>query len=165
MASPVVENSRQLIVDIQQALTSSRLAVATSRARLSHTAPALQPAPPGSQARPAGLDPWLELEAVTDRVARLVIHAQALADRTAALPVLVEAADRHRRADRLHLLRAAVDLGQRAITTAVATTRPVHPHRSWSSPAGHSPGGYLTGTLFRTCRERGSLALASSRYC
>jgi len=72
-------------VDTQQALTSSRLVVATSRARLSHIAPALQPSRPGSQARPAGLDPWLELEAVIDRVARF-IHAQALADRTAALP-------------------------------------------------------------------------------
>jgi len=82
----------------------------------------LQPAPPGNQARPVGLDPCLELEAVIDRVARLVIHAQALADRTAALPVIVEAADRHRRANRLHLLRAAVDLGQRAITAAVTTT-------------------------------------------
>ncbi len=122
MASLVAESSRQLIVDTQQALTSSRLAVATSRARLNHTAPALQPARPGHQARPAGLDPWLELEAVIDRVARLVIHAQALADRTAALPVLVEAADCHRRADRLHRLRAAVDLGQRAITAAAATT-------------------------------------------
>jgi len=114
MASLVAENSRQLIVDTQQALTSSRLAVATSRARLSHTAPVLQPAPPGSQARPVMLDSCLELEAVIDRVARLVIHAQA--------PVLGEAADRHRRADRLHLLRAAVDLGQRAITAAAATT-------------------------------------------
>jgi len=122
MASLVVENSRQLIVDTQQVLTSTRLAVATSRARLSHPAPALQMAPPGSQARPVALDPWLELEAVIDRVARLVIHAQALADRTAALPVLGEAADRHRRADRLRLLRAAVDLGQRAITAAAATT-------------------------------------------
>ncbi len=122
MASPVAESSRQLIVDTQQALTSSRLAGATSRARLSHTAPALQPARPGSQARPVVLDPCLELEAVIDRLARLVIHAQALADRTAALPVLVEAADRRRRADRLHLLRAAVDLGQRAITAAAAIT-------------------------------------------
>ena len=95
--------------------------VATSRSGLSHIAPALQPPRPGSQARPAGLDPWLELEAVIDRVARF-IHAQALADRTAALPVAVEAADRHRQADRLRLLRAAVDLGQRAITAAVAFT-------------------------------------------
>jgi len=122
MASLVVESSRQLIVDTQQALTSTRLAVATSLARLSHTAPVLQPAPPGPQARPAVLDPWLEFEAVIDRVARLVIHAQALAERTAALPVIVEPADRHRRADRLHLLRAAVDLGQRAITNAVTIT-------------------------------------------
>ncbi len=122
MASLVAESSRQLIMDTQQALTSSRLAVATSRARLSHTTPVLQPGRPGNQARPVVLDPWLELEAVIDRLARLVIHAQALADRTAALPVLVEAAGRHRRADRLHLLRAAVDLGQRAITAAVATT-------------------------------------------
>jgi len=122
MASLGAESSRQLIVDTQQALASSRLAVATSWARLSHTTPVLQPAPPGNQARPVGLDPCLELEAVIDRVARLVIHAQALADRTAALPVIVEAADRHRRANRLHLLRAAVDLGQRAITAAVTTT-------------------------------------------
>jgi len=122
MASLVAESSRQLIVDTQQALTSSRLAVATSRARLSHTMPVLQPPRPPSQARPVVLDSCLELEAVIDRLARLVIHAQALADRTAALPVIVEAADRHRRADRLRLLRAAVDLGQRAITAAVATT-------------------------------------------
>ncbi len=122
MASLVAESSRQLIVDTQQALTSSRLAVATSRARLSHTAPVLQPPRPPSQSRPVVLDSWLELEAVIDRLARLVIHAQALADRTAALPVLGEAADRLRRADRLHLLRAAVDLGQRAISAAVATT-------------------------------------------
>jgi len=120
MASLAAESSRQLIVDIQQALTSSRLAVATSRATLSHTTPVLQPAPSGNQARPVVLDPWLELEAVIDRLARLVIHAQALADRTAALPVIVEAADRHRRADRLHLLRTAVDLGQCAITAAAA---------------------------------------------
>ncbi len=119
VASLVAESSRQLIVDTQQALTSSRLVVATSRARLSHIAPAPRP---GSQARPAGLDPWLELEAVIDRVARFVIHAQALADRTAALPVAAEAADRHRQADRLRLLQAAVDLGQRAITAAVAIT-------------------------------------------
>ena len=122
MASPVAESSRQLIVDTQQALASSRLAVATLRARLRHTTPVLQPAAPGNQARPVVVDPWLELEAVIDRLARLVIHAQALADRTAALPVIVEAADRHRRADHLRLLRAAVDLGQRAITAAVATT-------------------------------------------
>ncbi len=119
MASLVAESSRQLIVDRQQALTSSRLVAATSRARPSHIAPALQPPRPGSQARPAGLDPWLELEAVIDRVARFVIHAQALADRTAALPVAAEAADRYRQADRLRLLRAAVDLGQRSITAAV----------------------------------------------
>jgi len=55
-------------------------------------------------------------------VARFVIHAQAFADRTAALPVAAEAADRYRQADRLRLLRAAVDLGQRAITAAVAFT-------------------------------------------
>jgi len=120
--SLVAESSRQLIVDTQRALTSSRRAVATSRAGLSHAVPVLQPARPGSQARPVVLDPWLELEAVIDRLARLVIHAQALADRTAALPAIGEAADRHRRADRLHLLRAAVDLGQRAITAAAATT-------------------------------------------
>ena len=82
----------------------------------------LQPAPTGNQARPVVVDPWLELEAVIDRLARLVIHAQALADRTAALPAIVEAADRHRRADHLRLLRTAVDLGQRAITTAVTIT-------------------------------------------
>ncbi len=122
MASPVPESSRQLIVDTQQALTSSRLAIAISRARLRHTTPVLQPAPPGNQARPVVLDPWLELEAAIDRLARLVIHAQALADRTAALPVIDEAADRDRRADHLRLLRAAVDLGQRAITAAVTTT-------------------------------------------
>ncbi len=122
MASPVAKSSRQLIMDTQQALTSSRLAVATLRARLSHTTPALQPARPGNQARPVVLDPCLELEAVIDRLARLVIHAQALADRTAALPAIGEAADRHRRADHLRLLRAAVDLGQRAITAAAAIT-------------------------------------------
>jgi len=122
VASPVAESSRQLIVDTQQALTSSRLAIAISRARLRHTTPVLQPAPPGNQARPVVLDPWLELEAAIDRLARLVIHAQALADRTAALPVIDEAADRDRRADHLRLLRAAVDLGQRAITAAVTTT-------------------------------------------
>jgi len=122
MASLVAESSRQLIVDTQRAITSSRRAVATPRARLSHAAPVLQPARPGRQARPVVLDPWLELEAVIDRLARLVIHAQALADRTAALPAIGEAADRRRRADRLHLLRAAVDLGQRAITAAAATT-------------------------------------------
>ena len=122
MASPVAENSRQPIVDTQQALTSSPLAVATSRARLSHTTPVLQPAPPGNQARPVVQDPWLELEAAIDRLARLVIHAQALADRTAALPVIAEAAPRQRRADHLRLLRAAVDLGQRAITAAGTTT-------------------------------------------
>jgi len=44
MASPVAESSRQLIVDTQQALASSRLAVATLRARLRHTTPVLQPA-------------------------------------------------------------------------------------------------------------------------
>jgi len=122
MASPVAESSRQLIVDTQQALTSSRLAVATLRAKLRHTTPVPQPAAPGNQARPVVVDPWLELEAVIDRLARLVIHAQALADRTAALPAIVEAADRHRRADHLRLLRAAVDLGQRAITAAAAIT-------------------------------------------
>jgi len=57
MASLVAESSRQLIVDTQRALTSSRRAVATSRARLSHAAPVLQPARPGSQARPVVLDP------------------------------------------------------------------------------------------------------------
>jgi len=122
MASPVAESSRQLIVDTQQALTSSRRAGATLRAKLRHTTPVPQPAAPGNQARPVVVDPWLELEAVIDRLARLVIHAQALADRTAALPAIVEAADRHRRADHLRLLRAAVDLGQRAITAAAAIT-------------------------------------------
>jgi len=120
MASSAAASSRQLIVDTQQALTSSRLAVATSRARLSHPAPVLQPPRPPSQPRPVVLDPWLELEAAIDRLARLVIHAQALADRTAALPAIVEAADRYRREDRLHLLRTAVDLGQCAITAATA---------------------------------------------
>ncbi len=141
MASLAAESGRQLIVDTQQALTSSRLAVATSRARLSHNTPVLQPTPPGNQARPVVLDPWLELEAVIDRLARLVIHAQALADRTAALPVIVEAAARHRRADRLHLLRTAVDLGQRAITAAAAETLDIAQQIA-SSPgsAGRRPG-------------------------
>jgi len=100
MASPAADSNRQLIVDTQQALTSSRRAVATSRATLHHCAPVLQPPRPPSQPRPVVLEPWLELEAAIDRLARLVIHAQALADRTAALPAIVEAADRHRRADR-----------------------------------------------------------------
>jgi len=76
MGSLAAGSSRQLIVDTQQALTSSRLAVATSRATLSHSAPVLQPPRPPSQARPVVLDPWLELEAVIDRLARLVIHAR-----------------------------------------------------------------------------------------
>ena len=63
-------------------------------------------------------DEWLELERVIDRLARLVLQAQSLADRTASCSVLAgdgEAA----RADRVRRLRAAVQLGQRAIAAAV----------------------------------------------
>lgn len=66
-------------------------------------------APPQAAACP--LDPWLELEGIIQRLARLVLNGQALADR--------KAAELHDPA-RLWRLRAGVQLGQRAIAAAVA---------------------------------------------
>lgn len=61
---------------MRRALASSPQTVETTRVRLSGSPPVRLPPLPGSLARPVVLDPWLEFEAVIDRLARLVIHAQ-----------------------------------------------------------------------------------------
>ena len=63
-------------------------------------------------------DPWRELEGFVDRVARLVLNAQALADRMAGLPEV-----RAGRDERVRRLRQAVRDGQLALEAAAGTAR------------------------------------------
>ena len=74
--------------------------------------------------------PVSDLEVAVERVSRLVLHAQALAERSTGLDVGTpdERADRQERVSRL---RAAVTAGQRAIQDAVwgATDRRSSPDR------------------------------------
>lgn len=75
---------------------------------------------------PRGKDPtaqgdrWQELELFVEQVARLVLHAHSLAERMGCLRAATgwEQADR---AGRVHRLRDMVDVGQRAIVSAVRT--------------------------------------------
>ena len=72
---------------------------------------------PGSLDEP-GTGPELELEQVVERIARLVLHANTLADRLAAIPGDT-AQVQHARNERVQRLRAVVKRGQRAIQAAV----------------------------------------------
>ncbi len=59
-----------------------------------------------------------ELEGVAERICRLVLNAQALADRMAAIPG-GSAQARRARDERVDRLRAAVDLGRQGLHTAI----------------------------------------------
>lgn len=72
---------------------------------------------------PPGADPWRELEDVVDRLARLVLHAHSLAERTACLPAPLDRPD-PARTDRVLRLRAGADLGARALQAAVRVDLP-----------------------------------------
>ncbi len=63
-------------------------------------------------------EPELQLEQVVERIARLVLHANTLADRMAAVPAGT-AQVQNARDVRVQRLRAVVRLGQRAIQAAV----------------------------------------------
>lgn len=70
------------------------------------------------QAQPSrdqqGTDAWLELELIADRLARLVLHAHALAER-----MLATAAPTPHRDDRVRRLREAAELARRALDALV----------------------------------------------
>jgi len=72
---------------------------------------------PGARNEP-GTEPELEFEQVVERIARLVLHANTLADRLAAIPGDT-AQVQHARNERVQRLRAVVKRGQRAIQAAV----------------------------------------------
>jgi len=72
---------------------------------------------PGSLDEP-GTGPELELEQVVERIARLVLHANTLAERMVAIPGGT-AQVHNARDERVQRLRAAVTFGQRAIQAAV----------------------------------------------
>lgn len=115
---------------------------------------------PGRTAAPArsDLDPWLEFEDVVHRLARLVLHAHALAERAAApaadnrahgqLAVHDQAAPQRAvpqqvgpdqaRAERLRRLRAGADLGSRALQAAVRIDVLAHIGQS-PHPSPHQP--------------------------
>ena len=88
-----------------------------------------QPAPRQLSGAPAPAlvaDPWLELEEVVRRLVRLVVHADALAERAGRLTTVPERPD-PARAERVLRLRAGADLGCRALQAAArldATGRP-----------------------------------------
>lgn len=75
-------------------------------------------ATPDVTARP---DQWRELERVVEQLARLVLGAAAVAERSTAL-ASAEAGSQPGRAQRLQRLHAGVELGQRALAAAVALT-------------------------------------------
>lgn len=72
----------------------------------------------------AGPDPWAELESVIDRLARLVLHAQALAERASSIATAGSATTMTytARTDRARRLQAAVHAGTHAIAAAIAVT-------------------------------------------
>jgi len=86
----------------------------------------------------------LELEQVVERLARLVLHAPALAERMAAS--VRRAVDCAARAERIRRLRAAVGLGRRAIQAAVFLRRGPTPRRSASQRASLAGGAARRGS-------------------
>ena len=71
-----------------------------------------------------------DAEVLVSRVAKLVLHASALAARMEAMPVAADLRAAHQRSERVRVLRDAAEAGRRSITRAGSPPWPttdVHP--------------------------------------